>query len=113
MNKITEGSKWEDETGIEIEVLRVHEEGVMFKYEGDLLDAYSKEDFLEYFTPLPKTHKVFRLWKYLEDEDLTSEQKLVAIKSGWTERWEGKTAEEIFVLGCIVHYNWLVEEEIK
>jgi len=110
MNKITEGSKWENETGIEIEVLRVHEEGVMFKYEGDVLDVYSKEDFLEYFTPLPKTHKVFRLWKYLESGHATSEYKARAILNGWVQECEGKTQKEA---DYYLFTNWLVEEEIK
>ena len=111
MNKITEGSKWEDETGIEIEVLHVHEEGVMFKYKGDLLDAYSKENFLEYFTPLPKTHKVFRLWKFLEDENFTSKEKTISILSDWPLESEGKTKEEM--PNYTLNDDWLVEEEIK
>ena len=110
MNKITEGSQWKDEIGIEIEVLHVHEEGVMFKYEGDVLDAYSKEDFLEYFTPLPKTHKVFRLWKFLEDENFTSKNKAQAILHGRYLESEGKTK---FATQTILDDNWLVEEEIK
>ena len=113
MNKITEGSKWEDETGIEIEVLHAHEKGIMFKYEGDLLDAYSKEDFLEYFTPLPKTHKVFRLWKYLEDGLISSKVKAINIRNGWPLELEGKTQEEIGELGYEFSHNGIVEEEIK
>ena len=109
MNKITEGSQWKDEIGIEIEVLHVHEEGVMFKYEGDVLDAYSKEDFLEDFTPLPKTHKVFRLYKFLEDKNFTSKDKARALLSDWPLESEGKTKEEM--PNYTLNDDWLVEED--
>ena len=57
----------------------------------------------------PKTHKVFRLWKYLEDGLISSEDKARAILKGWPQKYEGRTREEM----RFIHPNWLVEEEIK
>ena len=110
MNKITEGSKWKMNGGNEVKVLYVHEEGIMYRYNSGLVMAKSYEDFLKIFTPIRETRKVFRLWKFLEDENHASELKAKLILSGWPLESEGKTEEEAKRL----FYNkWLVEEEIK
>jgi len=111
MNKITEGSRWISEIGNKVVVVCVHEYGIMLKYIGNgRVHALSHEDFLDFFTPLPKTHKVFRLWKYLEDENFTSKNKAQAILHGRYLESEGKTK---FATQTILDDNWLVEEEIK
>jgi hypothetical protein len=115
MNKITEGSKWKTVYNINIVVLAVHEEGIMYKYNNEsdnigLIAAMFKEDFLDFFTPLPKTRKVFRLYKLLEDKNYTSKDKAHAILHGQYLESEGKTK---FATQSILDDNWLVEEEIK
>jgi len=59
----------------------------------------------------PKTKKVFRLYKFLEDEFLTSKEKADLVFSGWAQELEGKTYKEASYK--LLHDNWLVEEEIK
>ena len=59
----------------------------------------------------PKTKMVFRLWKFLEDKDLTSEDKARTILNGWVQECEGKTQEEGIELNRGFSLNWLVEEE--
>ena len=59
----------------------------------------------------PKTRKVFRLYKFLEDEFLTSKEKADLVFSGWAQELEGKTYKEASYK--LLHDNWLVEEEIK
>ena len=56
-----------------------------------------------------KTKKVFRLWKFLEDGLISSEDKARAILKGWPQKYEGRTREEI----RFIHPSWLVEEETK
>ena len=112
MNKIIErGSKWKSEFDNKVEVLYVHEKGVMFEYNDGSVEAYSKEEFLDRCTPIRKTHKVFRLYKFLEDEFLTSKEKADLVFSGWAQELEGKTYKEASYK--LLHDNWLVEEEIK
>jgi len=59
----------------------------------------------------PKTKKVFRLWKYLEDESVTLKHKANTIINGCILKFEGKTQEEM--INYDLRYVWLVEEEIK
>ena len=110
MRKITEGSKWKMNGGNEVKVLYAHEEGIMYRYNSGLVMAKSYEDFLKIFTPIRKTHKVFRLWKFLEDENFTSKDKAHAILHGQYLESEGKTK---FATQSILDDNWLVEEGIK
>ena len=60
--------------------------------------------------PKPKTKKVFRLWKYLEDGLMSSEDKALNILNGWPRECDGLTQEEGIALGRGFHPNWLVEE---
>ena len=109
MNKITEGSKWKSEFDNKVEVLYVHEKGIMFEYNDGSVEAYSIEEFLDRCTPFPKTRKVFRLYKLLEDKNYTSKDKAHAILHGQYLESEGKTK---FATQTILDDNWLVEEEI-
>ena len=58
-----------------------------------------------------RTKKVFRLYKFLEDEFLTSKEKADLVFSGWAQELEGKTYKEASYK--LLHDKWLVEEEIK
>ena len=114
MRKITEGSKWKIDGFIirEVRVLYVHEKGVMFEYNDGMLMAYSIEEFLDRCTPIRKTHEVFRLWKFLESNELTSKDKAEAVWNGYPQKLEGKTQEEMKD-EYDLNDAWLVEEEIK
>ena len=57
-----------------------------------------------------KTHKVFRLWKFLEEKTMSSKSIAVSILMGWPIESEGKTEKEAH---SILHDNWLVEEEVE
>ena len=113
MNKITEGSKWKSEFDNKIVVLCSHEYGIMLKYIGNgRVHALSHEEFLDFFTPIPKIKKVFRLWKFLESNELTSKDKAEAVWNGYPQKLEGKTQEEMKD-EYDLNDAWLVEEEIK
>jgi len=58
----------------------------------------------------PKTKMVFRLWKFLEDQNLTSRAQAVNILHGWVQECEGRTREEIGKSGFYVDDSWFVEE---
>ena len=59
--------------------------------------------------PKTKTKKVFRLWKYLEDADVSSRAQAVNVLHGWPQYCEGKTEKEL--TGYFISPDWLVEEE--
>ena len=111
--KITEGSKWKSASDNKVVVLYVHEEGIMYQFENSgMVHALSHEDFLKIFTPIPKIKKVFRLWKFLESNELTSKDKAEAVWNGYPQKLEGKTQEEMKD-EYDLNDAWLVEEEIK
>jgi len=95
---------WESTNGDDYWAKREYDnKGIEIYFEnsnGDIIDERHKT----------KTKKVFRLYKFLEDKGLTSGRKSESILLGWPQESEGKTQEEV---NFSLHYNWLVEEEIK
>lgn len=74
----------------------------------------------KFFTTLwqrKETVKVFRMLKFIEDNmngDKDTKELLVkALISGWPQKCEGKTEEEMLTLGYGSCEDWLVEEEVK
>jgi len=59
--------------------------------------------------PKPKTKKVFRLWKYLENKESSMELKIMSVFLGWPQECEGKTKEEV---SYSLSPSWMVEEKI-
>ena len=112
--KIKEGRKFKSNYGhIKVEVLFVYEEGeyggVIYKLsENDFINGCSTDEFRRRFKPIT-THKVFRVWKFLEDDTLTSKQKATSILHRWPQEADGKKLEELYnVLGN----DWFVEEQV-
>jgi len=108
--KIKEGRKYISKRGhIKVEVLFVHEEGgVLYKLsENDFVSGCSTEVFLEMYKPIK--HEVFRVWKFLEDDTLTSKQKATSILHRWPQEADGKKKEELY---NVLNKDWFVEEEV-
>ena len=94
-------------------IYRQFKDGFWAKYE---YDDNGKEIYYEnsngkIVDNRPKTTKVFRLWKYLSNEETLSELKIATIKIGWPQECEGLTQEEMRNLGYLIDYSWFVEEE--
>ena len=114
--EIKEGRKYISKHGhIKVEVLFVHEEGgVLYKLsENDFISGCSAEVFLEMYKPIT-THKVFRVWKLLEDDTMTNKQKAICILQEWPQKSDGRTIEELYNVGTIppLSNDWFVEEEV-
>ena len=110
--KIKSGRKYISEHGhIKVEVLFVNGAGVIYKdfEEYSIISVVSTEAFLETFKPIT-THKVFRVWKFLECDTLTSKQKATSILQRWPQESDGKTKEELY---NVLSNDWFVEEEIR
>jgi len=113
--EIKEGRKYISKHGhIKVEVLFVHEEGgVLYKLsENDFISGCSTEVFLEMYKPIK--HEVFRVWKFLEDDAMTSKQKAICILQEWPQKSDGKTLEEMHHMFMSLHVSkvWFVEEEV-
>jgi hypothetical protein len=114
--KIKAGRKFKSNYGhIKVEVLFVYEEGgVLYKLsKNGFISGCSAEAFIEMYKPIT-THKVFRVWKFLEDDTLTSKQKETWILQGWPQKSDGKTLEEMHHMFMNLHVSkaWFVEEEV-
>ena len=110
--KIKEGRKYISKRGhIKVEVLFVHEAGILYKLsEDDFVSGCSTEVFLEMYKPIT-TPKVFRVWKFLEYDTMTSKQKANSLLQGWPLKLEGKTKEEIYPMVAMNPIDdWFVEE---
>ena len=101
---------------IKVEVLFVYEEGeyggVIYKLsENDFINGCSTDEFRRRFKPIT-THKVFRVWKFLECDTLTSKQKATSILQRWPQESDGKTLEEMHHMFMSLHVSkaWFVEE---
>jgi len=109
--KIKAGRKFKDKYGhTKVEVLCVHEEGgVLYKLsKNGFISGCSAEAFIEMYKPIT-THKVFRVWKFLEDDTLTSKQKATSILQRWPQESDGKKLEELY---NVLSKAWFVEEEV-
>ena len=113
--KIKSGRKFKDKYGhIKVEVLFANEAGVLYKLsENGFISVVSTEAFLETFKPIT-THKVFRVWKLLEDDTMTNKQKAICILQEWPQKSDGRTIEELYNVGTIppLSNDWFVEEEV-
>ena len=113
--KIKSGRKFKDKYGhIKVEVLFANGAGVLYKLsENGFISVVSTEAFLETFKPIT-THKVFRVWKFLEDDAMTSKQKAICILQEWPQKSDGKTLEEMHHMFMSLHVSkvWFVEEEV-
>ena len=106
--KIKAGRKFKDKYGhTKVEVLYVHEEGgVLYKLsKNGFISGCSAEAFLEMYKPIK--HEVFRVWKFLEDDAMTSKQKAICILQEWPQKSDGKTLEELY---NVLSKAWFVEE---
>ena len=52
---------------------------------------------------------MFRVWKFLEDDTLTSKQKATSILQRWPQESDGKKLEELY---NVLSKAWFVEEEV-
>jgi len=110
--EIKAGRKYISKHGhIKVEVLFVHEAGVLYKLsEDDFVSGCSTEVFLEMYKPIKP--EVFRVWKFLEYDTMTSKQKANSLLQGWPLKLEGKTKEEIYPMVAMNPIDdWFVEEE--
>jgi len=108
--EIKEGRKYISEHGhIKVEVLFVNGAGVIYKdfEEYSIISVVSTEAFRTMFKPIK--HEVFRVWKFLEDDTLTSKQKATSILQRWPQESDGKTKEELY---NVLSNDWFVEEEV-
>ena len=108
--EIKEGRKYISEHGhIKVEVLFVNGAGVIYKdfEEYSIISVVSTEVFRTMFKPIK--HEVFRVWKFLEDDTLTSKQKATSILQRWPQKIDGKTKEELY---NVLSNDWFVEEEV-
>ena len=109
--KIKSGRKFKDKYGhIKVEVLFANGAGVLYKdfEEYSIISVVSTDEFRKIFKPIT-THKVFRVWKFLECDTLTSKQKATSILQRWPQKSDGKTIEELY---NVLSNDWLVEEEV-
>ena len=113
--EIKEGRKFISKYGNKVEVQGVHEAGIFYRsLEGNrLVNGVSTDEFRKIFKPIT-THEVFRVWKFLEDDMLTSKQKATRILQGWPQELDGKTVEEMYLMfiNLYVNKDWFVEEEV-
>ena len=110
--EIKAGRKFKSKYGYKVEVLSVHEAGILYKLsEDDFVSGCSTEVFLEMYKPIK--HEVFRVWKFLEYDTMTSKQKANSLLQGWPLKLEGKTKEEIYPMVAMNPIDdWFVEEEV-
>jgi hypothetical protein len=113
--EIKAGRKYISKHGhIKVEVLFVNGAGVIYKdfEEYSIISVVSTEEFLEMYKPIK--HEVFRVWKFLEDDAMTSKQKATWILQGWPQELDGKTVEEMYLMfiNLYVNKDWFVEEEV-
>ena len=113
--KIKAGRKYISKHGhIKVEVLFVNGAGVIYKdfEEYSIISVVSTEVFLEMYKPIK--HEVFRVWKFLEDDTLTYEQKENSLIQIWPQEADGKTLEEMrhMFISLYVKKDWFVEEEV-
>ena len=108
--EIKAGGKFKSKHGhIKVEVLFVNGAGVIYKdfEEYSIISVVSTEAFRTMFKPIK--HEVFRVWKFLEDDTLTSKQKATSILQRWPQEFDGKTKEELY---NVLSNDWFVEEEV-
>ena len=116
--KIKSGRKFKSKYGhIKVKVLFVYEEGeyggVIYKLsENDFINGCSTDEFRRRFKPIK--HEVFRVWKFLEDDAMTSKQKAICILKEWPQKSDGKTLEELRHMFMNLHVSkaWFVEEQV-
>ena len=111
--EIKAGRKFKSKDGTKVEMLFIYEEGehggVIYKLsENGFISGCSAEVFLEMYKPIT-THKVFRVWKFLEDDTMTNKQKAICILQEWPQESDGKTLEELY---NVLSNDWFVEEEV-
>ena len=110
--EIKEGRKFKSKHGhTKVEVLFVNGVGVIYKdfEEYSIIRVVSTDEFRKIFKPIT-THEVFRVWKFLECDTLTSKQKATSILQRWPQESDGKTLEELY---NVLSNDWFVEEEIR
>jgi len=114
--KIKAGRKFKDKYGhTKVEVLFILEVGIIYREcnENSSVSGCSIEAFIETYKPIT-THKVFRVWKLLEDDTMTNKQKAICILQEWPQKSDGRTIEELYNVGTIppLSNDWFVEEEV-
>ena len=114
--EIKAGRKYISKHGhIKVEVLFVSGAGVLYKdfEEYSIISLVSTEAFRTMFKPIKiKTPEVFRVWKFLEYDTMTSKQKANSLLQAWPLKLEGKTKEEIYPMVAMNPIDdWFVEEE--
>ena len=113
--EIKEGEMFKSKDGTKVEVLSVHEAGILYreceKYR--FVNGCSKDNFPKIYKPIT-THKVFRVWKFLEDDTLTYKQKENSLIQRWPQESDGKTLEEMRHMFMSLHVSndWFVEEQV-
>ena len=114
--KIKAGRKFKDKYGhTKVEVLFILEVGIIYREcnENSSVSGCSIEAFIETYKPIT-THKVFRVWKLLEDDTMTNKQKAICILQEWPQKSDGRTIEELYNVGTIppLSNDWFVEEQV-
>ena len=114
--EIKAGRKFKDKYGhTKVEVLFILEVGIIYREcnENSSVSGCSIEAFIETYKPIT-THKVFRVWKLLEDDTMTNKQKAICILQEWPQKSDGRTIEELYNVGTIptLSNDWFVEEEV-
>ena len=98
-----------------VEVLFILEVGIIYREcnENSSVSGCSIEAFIETYKPIT-THKVFRVWKLLEDDTMTNKQKAICILQEWPQKSDGRTIEELYNVGTIppLSNDWFVEEQV-
>ena len=113
--KIKAGRKFKSKDGTKVEVLSDHAVGIIYreceKYR--LVNGCWTDEFRRRFKPIT-THKVFRVWKLLEDDTMTNKQKAICILQEWPQKSDGRTIEELYNVGTIppLSNDWFVEEQV-
>ena len=110
--EIKAGRKFISKYGNKVEVLFVYEEGILYREcnENGSVNGCSKYDFQKIYKPIK--HEVFRVWKFLEDDAMTSKQKENSLNQRWPQESDGKTLEEMHHMFMSLHVSkvWFVEE---
>ena len=114
--EIKAGRKFKDKYGhTKVEVLFILEVGIIYREcnENSSVSGCSIEAFIETYKPIT-THKVFRVWKLLEDDTMTNKQKAICILQEWPQKSDGRTIEELYNVGTIppLSNDWFVEEQV-
>jgi len=114
--EIKAGRKFKDKYGhTKVEVLFILEVGIIYREcnENSSVSGCSIEAFIETYKPIT-THKVFRVWKLLEDDTMTNKQKAICILQEWPQKSDGKTLEEMHHMFISLHVSkaWFVEEQV-